>query len=459
MASKLPARVLAAVAVLVAGRVFAQPAGLPRPVADHHGHLQSVAVWELFNERLPVVSLPRDLDQLLRDFERNWQLSDNKMALANQFTDSGMFQYADDWLRGRPAIRMMLLGQGGALRLRAQTFAIEEPSGHVAGAYGFYRDTVWVDQGRFLFVLHRDRGAPWRIAAASLTKTTPSPKPTRDPYSATDYVAELDSAGIRRGVVLSWAYQFATGFRAVADEESKVRQENDWTAREAARYPDRLVAFCSLNPLRAYAVDEVGRCASDPRIRGLKLHLTTAFFDFRDADHVRRLAAVFQAANARRLPIVIHLRAMNPEYGRRDAEIFLSQVLPRAPDVPIQIAHLAGMGWVRRGDQCGVVRVRGGVRVYRSSRVARVLQCLRSHRRFPGDGEPHGSAHTPNRSRPDALRRRSRRYAQSGLGDVDAASANSRRADPDRDQSRAVAPSLGYRPRRSGIAHPPPNGR
>jgi predicted TIM-barrel fold metal-dependent hydrolase len=35
---------------------------------------------------------------------------------------------------------------------------------------------------------------------------------------------------------------------------------------------------------------------------------------------------------------------MNPEYGRRDAEIFLSQVLPKAPDVPIQIAHLAGWG-------------------------------------------------------------------------------------------------------------------
>lgn len=76
----------------------------------------------------------------------------------------------------------------------------------------------------------------------------------------------------------------------------------------------------------------------------MKLHLTTAFFDFRDAEHVRRLAAVFAAANARRVPIVIHMRTMNPEYGRRDAEIFLSQVMTRAPDVPVQVAHLAGWG-------------------------------------------------------------------------------------------------------------------
>jgi predicted TIM-barrel fold metal-dependent hydrolase len=313
-------------------------------VADHHGHLQSVAIWQLFNERLPVVRLPSDLDQLLRDFERNWQAPDNKTALAEQFTDSGVFQYADDWLRGRPTIRVMLLGSGGALRLRAQAFGVEERSGHVGGAYGFYRDTVWVDQGRFLFALHRDRGMPWRIAAANLTRTTPSPRPARDPYSAADYIAELDSAGIRHGVVLSWAYQFAVGFREVTDEAAKVREENDWTAREAARYPDRLVAFCSLNPLRPYALEEVASCARDQRIRGLKLHLTTAFFDFRDAEHVRRLAAVFQAANARRLPIVIHLRTMNPEYGRRDAELFLSQVMTTAPDVPVQVAHLAGWG-------------------------------------------------------------------------------------------------------------------
>lgn len=74
------------------------------------------------------------------------------------------------------------------------------------------------------------------------------------------------------------------------------------------------------------------------------MHLTTAFFDLRDAKHVRKLAAIFAAANARQIPIVIHMRTMNPEYGRRDAEIFLSQVMTRAPDVPVQIAHLAGWG-------------------------------------------------------------------------------------------------------------------
>src|SRR5207253_3924550 len=31
-------------------------------------------------------------------------------------------------------------------------------------------------------------------------------------------------------------------------------------------------------------------------------------------------------------------------YGRAEAEIFLNEILPSAPDVPVQIAHLAGAG-------------------------------------------------------------------------------------------------------------------
>ena len=149
---------------------------------------------------------------------------------------------------------------------------------------------------------------------------------------------------MRRGVALSWAYQLAAAFRNVDDEAAQVRAENDWVGRQAARYPHRLVAFCSLNPLRDYALDELGQRLRDPRITGLRLHLTTSFVDLRNPEHVRRLSAVCQAANARRFPIVIHLRTMHPDYGRRDAEIFLNDVLPHAPDVPVQIAHLTGWG-------------------------------------------------------------------------------------------------------------------
>jgi len=81
-----------------------------------------------------------------------------------------------------------------------------------------------------------------------------------------------------------------------------------------------------------------------PGFTGLKLHFTTSDVDLRNPRHVERLRRVFRTANDRRFPIVVHLRTLDKTYGRRDAEIFLREILAEAPDTPVQIAHLAGWG-------------------------------------------------------------------------------------------------------------------
>ena len=100
------------------------------------------------------------------------------------------------------------------------------------------------------------------------------------------------------------------------------------------------------NPLKDYALEEIARCANDQNLRrGLKIHLGNAVADFHNADHVARLRRVFAAANAYRMAIVIHMRTSACEkipYGHAEAAIFLSNIVPAAPNVPIQIAHLAG---------------------------------------------------------------------------------------------------------------------
>jgi predicted TIM-barrel fold metal-dependent hydrolase len=166
--------------------------------------------------------------------------------------------------------------------------------------------------------------------------------------TARDLVPLLDSAGIQRAVVLSVAYIYGSPARTVQDEYAKVRAENDWTGAQAATYPERLRAFCSFNPLREYALAELRRCARDPHLRhGLKLHLANSDVQLDDPAHVERLAEVFRAANEARMAIVVHLRAnlsRNRPYGASQARAFLERVLPHAPDVPVQVAHLAGSG-------------------------------------------------------------------------------------------------------------------
>jgi predicted TIM-barrel fold metal-dependent hydrolase len=157
------------------------------------------------------------------------------------------------------------------------------------------------------------------------------------PIDAARAVAELDRAGIGRAVILSDAYFFAS--------PQAVEAENDWTAREAARFPDRLIAFCGINPLTDQALGELDRCARSGAFAGLKLHLDESHVDLLNAEHVQKLRDVFRAANRLRLPIITHIGTdSTPPYGPRHARVFVDELLSQAPDVTVLVAHLWGGG-------------------------------------------------------------------------------------------------------------------
>jgi predicted TIM-barrel fold metal-dependent hydrolase len=152
--------------------------------------------------------------------------------------------------------------------------------------------------------------------------------------------------------VLSIAYAWGSAGLASggdAEEYARVRAENDWTAAQAGRYPGRLVSFCSVNPLKEYAILEIDRCAATLGLRaGLKLHFANSGVDLRESDHVRRLEQVFRTANAHRMAIVAHVWTgddrVGVPFGQGPAETFVNEILPEAPDVTVQIAHLGGSG-------------------------------------------------------------------------------------------------------------------
>jgi predicted TIM-barrel fold metal-dependent hydrolase len=167
--------------------------------------------------------------------------------------------------------------------------------------------------------------------------------------SARDLVALLDSAGIQRALVLSVAYTWGKASRApVENEYEHVKAENDWTAQQVAQYPDRLRAFCSFNPLKPYALEELARCHRDRQLRyGLKLHFGNSDVDLDNPNDVAQVRKVFKAANGYRMPIVVHLRTSidnQRKYGADQARVFLNELLAAAPNVQVQIGHLAGAG-------------------------------------------------------------------------------------------------------------------
>src|SRR5947207_3572289 len=166
------------------------------------------------------------------------------------------------------------------------------------------------------------------------------------PITARDLVALLDAAGIRRAVVLSQAYAFGNPNRAtpVQNERARVIEENDWTSGQVAQFPDRLVGFCGVGPLRDYALEEVARCANDPHLRtGLKLHFGNSDVDVENPEHADRLRAAFRSANDHRMPLIVHLRptaSRHRPYRAAQARAFPTDVLPSPAAMLFQVAPL-----------------------------------------------------------------------------------------------------------------------
>ena len=165
--------------------------------------------------------------------------------------------------------------------------------------------------------------------------------------SAEEVIAFLDKAGIKRAVLLSTAFRWGRPGAEPPDEYAGVRAENDWTGAQAALFPKRLIGFCSFNPVKDYALEELARCAKDPNLRrGIKMHFGNSDVQMEDPAHFEKLKKIFQAANSNRMAIVVHMRASLSKkrpYGPEQARLFL-ELLALTPDIPVQVAHMASSG-------------------------------------------------------------------------------------------------------------------
>jgi predicted TIM-barrel fold metal-dependent hydrolase len=316
-----------------------------RPLVDHHQHLFSPATAALVSPKPPAATdLPSELLALLEARSRDAR---DASRLRDLYTDDAVLQHFSEpgWIRGRDSVVAQWVRSTRApFRLTPVAWSVVESGGHVTAYLTEGSGDTTRHVAHVLLSIRRGSDARWRIAAEAVTRGPTS----IDPISASELVALLDAAGIRRALVLSMGYTWGSPNRRVENEYEKVKAENDWTSQQVARFPDRLRAFCSFNPLRDYALVELARCAKDPRLRhGLKLHFANSVVDLHNPQHVEQLRRVFRGANDHRMPIVVHLRSSLSRrlpYGRDEARIFLNDVLPAAPDVPVQIAHLAGAG-------------------------------------------------------------------------------------------------------------------
>jgi predicted TIM-barrel fold metal-dependent hydrolase len=311
------------------------------PQVDAHQHLRSPAAAASSSDQPPpMVVLPPELDAFLR---ARIAAETDKAALARLYAEHAWLLQSFDpaWIQTRDSIADWWTG------------ATDSPYGLEPIGYGINGSAAFITayltdltthhrDAHLAMSLSKESDGQWRITTETLTMGGPR---TVDPVTPDYLVALLDSAHIRRAIVLSIAYQFGPDRNEKPGEYPKVRAENDWTAEQAAKYPGRLLAFCSFNPLRSYALEELDRCARSGKFRGLKLHFGNSGVDLTKPGDVEAVAGVFRSANRLKLPIVVHFAPRGGvPYGRTFVETFFTRILPLAPDIPVQIAHLASQG-------------------------------------------------------------------------------------------------------------------
>jgi hypothetical protein len=136
---------------------------------------------------LPSVTLPPELDRVLRDYERAWRAKD-ATALSDLFTKDGfVLSSGKPPVRGRAAILAAYAGSGGPLALRAFAYSTDARVGYIVGGFGGASGEP--DSGKFVLILRKEKGR-WQIAAdmdngnASRTRApTPMPAPVTPPGS------------------------------------------------------------------------------------------------------------------------------------------------------------------------------------------------------------------------------------------------------------------------------------
>lgn len=109
----------------------------------------------------PSVTLPSELDRVLRDYEAAWSAKD-AARLARLFAEDG-YVLAGGAVpqKGRVAIEAYYTGHGGPLFLRAFAYATEGKTGYILGGYSGKPNSP--DEGKFTLTLKKGIDGRWLI--------------------------------------------------------------------------------------------------------------------------------------------------------------------------------------------------------------------------------------------------------------------------------------------------------
>jgi predicted TIM-barrel fold metal-dependent hydrolase len=170
----------------------------------------------------------------------------------------------------------------------------------------------------------------------------PFSKPDAD-YS--DIEAVSKRLGTNRFNLVSMAYLYGhPEFGKVENEYEAVKAENDYLVDEKKKSPTNIKAFCGVNPLKDYALQEVERCHKRLKTDGIKLHFNASQIYLTVPAHLKKVNRIFEYAAEKKIPILLHFDNLHPKFGERDVRLLSDEILAKIDGLNLQIAHFGTSG-------------------------------------------------------------------------------------------------------------------
>jgi predicted TIM-barrel fold metal-dependent hydrolase len=150
-------------------------------------------------------------------------------------------------------------------------------------------------------------------------------------FLGADLMQDLDEVGIDRAVA------FPLGAPYTDYSES-----NRIVAEEVAKFPDRIIGFCRVNPnfgpqATAAALEH---CLGTLGLRGVKLHPEIEFFDPNDEE---LMEPVYETARRYRAPLIFHTGMSS-----KAAPAVIAELASRYRDVPVILGHMGVSEYVKQ---------------------------------------------------------------------------------------------------------------
>jgi predicted TIM-barrel fold metal-dependent hydrolase len=164
-----------------------------------------------------------------------------------------------------------------------------------------------------------------------------------------DHYADIDvilkNTGAKRIDLISMAHVYSSEeFGGFENERELVEKENSWVAAARNKHRKKISAYCSVDPLRDYALAELERCRTLLRMDGIKLHHNASQVYLSVPEHLEKVKAVFEFAAKHKLPVLLHFDNSHRRFGAPDVKLLTGSILNDIKPIDLRIAHFGTSG-------------------------------------------------------------------------------------------------------------------